>query len=81
MVEIINLRIARKQAARDAKRQAGAEAAARHGQSKASQSLHRAQTDLAQRVLDGARRQDTGTQHADAAQSDKDQTAPSPKTP
>jgi hypothetical protein len=69
MVEIVNLRTARKQAARAAKRQAGTEAAARHGQSKANRALHQAQTGLAERVLDGARRQGAGTGRASVAQS------------
>lgn len=52
MSQIVNLRLARKQAARDAKRQAGHEAAARHAVSKAQKSLDNARAEKARAHLD-----------------------------
>lgn len=56
MAELINLRLRRKQAARDAQRQAGSENAARHGEGKLEKSLHKARADKAARDLDGHKR-------------------------
>lgn len=57
MTRIINLRTRRKQAARDAGRQAGAENAARHGEGKADKGLRQTLADKAARDLDGHRRE------------------------
>lgn len=56
MAEIINLRQARKTRARDEKRAAADENAARHGRSKALKALERARNDRAAAELDGHRR-------------------------
>lgn len=55
MAEIINLRQARKTKARDEKRVAGDENAARHGRSKALKSLEKARNDRAEAALDAHR--------------------------
>ena len=57
MADVVNLRIRRKQAARDAARLAGAENAARHGEGKADTALRQARADKAARDLDGHRRE------------------------
>lgn len=56
MAEVINLRLRRKQASRDAQRQAGTENAARHGQSRPEKALHKARADKAARDLDAHKR-------------------------
>lgn len=56
-MKVVNLRTRRKQAARDAGRQAATESAARHGEGKSARALHTARTDKAARDLDGHRRQ------------------------
>lgn len=58
MAEIINLRTARKQAARKAARQQGTENAAKSGLTKAERTLQQAKADQAARHLDGHRRSD-----------------------
>jgi len=58
MATVINLRIRRRQAARDADRQSAAENAARHGRKKADRALEAARAEKAARDLDGHRRQD-----------------------
>lgn len=60
MSEVINLRTRRKQAARDAARAEASARAARHGESRASRSLHDAQQAKAARDLDAHRREETG---------------------
>ncbi|SFI69417.1 DUF4169 family protein [Albimonas pacifica] len=60
MAEIINLRRARKQRGRDARRKAGDENAARHGRSAAERAREAAEATLARRRLDGHRRDETG---------------------
>lgn len=55
MSQIINLRTRRKQAARDAARAEGSAKAAKHGQSRALTTLHKARADKAERDLDGHR--------------------------
>ncbi|MCA0273138.1 MAG: DUF4169 family protein [Proteobacteria bacterium] len=55
MAEIINLRQARKTKARDEKRAAGDENAARHGRSKALKALEKARNDRAEAALDAHR--------------------------
>lgn len=54
--EVVNLRIRRKQTARETARQAGAEAAARHGQTTAERARQAAEAEAAARRLDGHRR-------------------------
>ncbi len=56
MSKVINLRTARKQAARDARRTASAENAARHGRSKPARALEEARAAKAARALDGHKR-------------------------
>lgn len=56
MAEVINLRTAKKQAARKAARAKGDENAAKFGQSKAERQLQKAQAEKAARDLDGHRR-------------------------
>jgi hypothetical protein len=51
--EVVNLRIRRKQAARDAGRQAGAEAAARHGLTAAERQRQATEAEAAARRLAG----------------------------
>ncbi len=58
MVQVVNLRTRRKQAARARARAEGAARAARHGQARAEQELTRAQAEKAARLLDGHRRED-----------------------
>jgi len=53
MSRIINLRATRKQAARDSKRRAASENAARHGRSKRDRTLDEARATKAGRDLDG----------------------------
>ncbi|MGL4280884.1 MAG: DUF4169 family protein [Albidovulum sp.] len=55
MAEIINLRQARKAKARDEKRAAGDENAARHGRSKALKALEKTRNDRAEAALDAHR--------------------------
>lgn len=55
--EIINLRRRRKQAARDAARQAGDANAARHGRTRAEREIEAARAAKAARDLDGHRRE------------------------
>jgi hypothetical protein len=57
MAEIVNLRTARKQAARKAARDKGDENAARHGRSKAEKALEAARAEKAKRDLDGHARE------------------------
>ena len=56
MAEIINLRQAKKQAARKAARAQGDANAAKHGRTRAERDLERAQADKAARDLDGHKR-------------------------
>lgn len=56
MAEVINLRTAKKQAARKAARAKGDENAAKFGQSKAERQLQKAQAEKSARDLDGHRR-------------------------
>jgi hypothetical protein len=60
MAEIVNLRTRRKQAARDAARQAGTENAARHGRANVDKSLEAARAEKAARDLDGHKRETEG---------------------
>ena len=57
MVQVVNLRTRRKQAAREKARAAGAESAARHGQGLVDQRLAKARAEKAARDLDGHRRE------------------------
>ena len=57
MSKIVNLRQARKNAARDKARRAGDENAARHGQSGAARAASAAEAELLQRRLDGHARE------------------------
>lgn len=54
--KIVNLRSVRKAKARDAKRQAGAENAVRHGRTKAERAHEQATAERATRHLDGHKR-------------------------
>lgn len=56
MAEIINLRQARKQAARDAARRQGDENAMKHGRSRAQRQLEQQAAERARTALDGHRR-------------------------
>ena len=56
MGEVVNLRTAKKQAARKAARAAGDAQAAKHGRTKAERALERARAEKAARDLDGHRR-------------------------
>ena len=56
-MKVVNLRTRRKQAARDDKRKAAAETAARQGRGKAETALEQARQDKAARELDGHRRE------------------------
>ena len=56
-MKIVNLRTRRKQAARDDRRKAAAETAARHGRGKAESALEQERQDKAARELDGHRRE------------------------
>jgi hypothetical protein len=58
VAEIVNLRTARKRAAREAARQAGDEGAARHGRTKTEKALERARAEKAARDLEAHRRED-----------------------
>lgn len=55
MSKVVNLRQARKHAARDKARAAGDENAARHGQTKAQRALTKAEVEKLARGLDGHR--------------------------
>lgn len=55
MAKLVNLRQARKAAAREAERRKGDENAARHGQSKAERALAAAQAEKLARALDAHR--------------------------
>lgn len=55
MSKVVNLRQARKNAARDKARREGDENAARHGQTKAQRSLAKAQAERLARALDAHR--------------------------
>lgn len=57
MTRIINLRTARKQAARDVKRGKSAENAARHARSKVSRAVEEAEAAKARAHLDGHKRE------------------------
>jgi hypothetical protein len=58
MAKVVNLRTRRKQKARGAAREAAAEKGARSGEGKAAQRLREAEAALAERRLDGHRRDD-----------------------
>ncbi len=58
MGEVVNLRSAKKQAARKAARAKGDENAAKFGQTKAERDLQKAQTEKTARDLDGHKRDD-----------------------
>ena len=60
MVQVINLRTRRKQAAREAARAASAVSAARHGRPAAERALEEARAEKAARDLDAHRRQPGG---------------------
>ncbi|RCW89018.1 DUF4169 family protein [Paracoccus lutimaris] len=62
--KVINLRAARKSAARDAARAAGDANAAKFGRSKAQKRVEKADADRAARHLDGHRR-DKSKEHGD----------------
>ncbi len=62
MSEIVNLRQARKRAARTAREETAAANRAEHGQTKAEKALRRAEAEKLGRVLDGARREDPEAQ-------------------
>jgi phage protein D len=57
MAEVINLRTAKKQAARKAARSLADANAAKHGRSKAERELEKARAEKASRSLDGHKRQ------------------------
>ena len=57
MAEIVNLRLVRKQRDRETARANGIESAAKHGRSKALQSLEKARAEKASRDLDGKLRE------------------------
>ena len=57
MGDVVNLRLKRKQVARDAARRKGDENAAKHGESKAVRSLAEARAEKAARELDGHKRE------------------------
>ncbi len=59
--QVVNLRLARKKRARKARREAAAENAARHGQSRAARDLQKARAERARRLLDGHRLEPGGT--------------------
>lgn len=56
MSKLVNLRLARKQAARDAKRRTGDANAAHHGRSRSERQAQQAQADKARAHLDGHKR-------------------------
>jgi hypothetical protein len=62
MSEIVNLRQARKRAARTAREEAAAANRAKHGQTKAEKTSRRAEAEKLGRVLDGAKREDPKAQ-------------------
>lgn len=55
MAEVVNLRLAKKQAARKAARDAADANAVKHGQTKAERKLEKARAERAARTLDGHR--------------------------
>jgi hypothetical protein len=57
MSKVINLRTIRKQAARDAKRRAGDETAARHGRTRAERDAQKAAAEKARAHLDAHKRE------------------------
>lgn len=57
MGEVVNLRTARKQAARKAARSVADANAAKHGRTKTERDLDRARAERAARILDGHRRE------------------------
>ena len=59
MGEVINLRLARKAAARAAKEAGAAASRAAHGRTRAERTATKAETERAARVLDGARLEGT----------------------
>jgi len=61
MSEIVNLRQARKRAARSAREEAAAVNRAKHGQTKAEKASRRAEAEKLSSVLDGARREEPKT--------------------
>lgn len=61
MSDVVNLRQARKRKARDQKRKAGDDNAAKHGRAKAEKSRTRAENALEARRLDGHRLADDAT--------------------
>ena len=58
MSEIVNLRQARKRAARTAREEAATANRAKHGQTKAEKASSRAEAEKLRIVLDGAKRED-----------------------
>jgi hypothetical protein len=58
MSEIVNLRLARKRAARTVREEAAAANRAKHGQTKAERALKQAEADRLRSMLDGAKRED-----------------------
>ena len=62
MSEIINLRQARKRAARTAREEVAAANRAKHGQTKAAKASSRAEANTLRSVLDGAKREDPKAQ-------------------
>jgi hypothetical protein len=58
MSEIVNLRQARKRAARTAREDIAAANRAKHGQTKAGKASNRAEAEKLRSVLDGAKRED-----------------------
>ena len=58
MAEIVNLRLARKAAARRSKEAEAAASRLAHGRTRAEREATRAETERAARLLDGARRED-----------------------
>jgi hypothetical protein len=61
MSEIVNLRQARKRAARTAQEDAAAANRAKHGQTKAEKASTRAEAQKLRSLLDGAKREDSKT--------------------
>ena len=57
MAEVVNLRTAKKQAARKAARSVADANAAKHGRTKAERELDKARADKATRALDGHKRE------------------------
>ncbi|MFE3838980.1 DUF4169 family protein [Pseudogemmobacter sonorensis] len=65
MAEIVNLRTARKQAARKAARAKGDENALKHGQTRAARDLAQARAEKTARDLDGHRRETPAPEGSD----------------